>query len=126
MSNNIQYFDQMKESPFLSWFDTSLEGQDVTIKGYEAIDMETKTGEFEKKWVLYFDEKDKGLVLNKTNRNLLSQLFNGEVSQSLGKKIALYYRDDIEFQGRLTKGLRLKRCVSSLKTFAPAQERQLA
>ncbi|MDX1920203.1 MAG: hypothetical protein SFU25_05645 [Candidatus Caenarcaniphilales bacterium] len=108
MKNNIQYFDQMKESSFLSWFDTTLEGEEVTIADYEPIDIETKTGETEKKWAVYFEEKEKPILLNKTNRNTLSQLFGGRLDQSIGKKVTLYFRDDIEFQGKQTKGLRLK------------------
>jgi hypothetical protein len=110
--DNIQYFDQMKESRFLGWFDTTLEGEAVTIKSYAMVDIETRSGEPEVKWVVYFEEKEKGLVLNNTNRNMLAGLFNGEVSQSIGQKVTLYYRDDIEFQGRFTKGLRLKRYVA--------------
>ena len=126
MNKNIEYFAQMKETPFLSWFDTSLEGEEVTIKGYESIEIEVKKDEYEKKWIVYFQEKEKGLVINKTNRNMLSQIFGGEVKQSIGKKITLYYRDDVEFQGRLTKGLRLKRCVSSVKAMSVVQEKHTA
>ncbi|MDJ0626437.1 MAG: hypothetical protein QNJ31_08760 [Candidatus Caenarcaniphilales bacterium] len=57
---------------------------------------------------------------------MLSQIFGGEVKQSIGQKITLYYRDDVEFQGRLTKRLRLKRCVSSVKTMSVVQEKHTA
>ncbi len=108
MKTSIQYFDQMKESPFLSWFDTTEIGEEVTIVNYDPVEIETKSGEIEKKWAVYFQEKEKPLLLNKTNRNTLSQLFGGRLDQSIGKKVTLYFRDDIEFQGKQTKGLRLK------------------
>ena len=112
MKNNIQYFDQMKQSPFLGWFDTTMEGEEVTIKGYDCIEIEPKDGDVENKWVIYFAEKEKGMILNKTNRNILNMAFGDEVQESIGKKIILYYRDDIEYKGGLVKGLRLKRCIS--------------
>ena len=109
MKNTLEYFDQMKESPFLSWFDLPEEGELITISHYEKIEIEKPNGEKEKKWAVYFQEKEKGLLLNNTNRNMLSEIFNGQVQHSLGQKIVLYYRDDIEFQGKVVKGLRLKR-----------------
>jgi hypothetical protein len=38
--------------------------------------------------------------------------FGDEVQESIGKKIILYYRDDIEYKGGLVKGLRFRRCIS--------------
>jgi hypothetical protein len=124
MKNNIQYFDQMKQSPLLCWFDTTMEGEEVTIKGYELIEIELKGGDIEKKWIIYFAEKEKGMILNKTNRNVLSQAFGEEVNESIGKKIILYYRDDIEYQGKLTKGLRLRRCIVKPAVIPIIQDRQ--
>jgi hypothetical protein len=43
MKTEIKYFDEMKESLFLSWFDTSPEGERVTIKAYEPAEVEDKT-----------------------------------------------------------------------------------
>jgi hypothetical protein len=112
MNENIQFFDQMKDSKLLSWFDTTQAGEEVTIRNYELVQMENPEKEIENKWVVYFCEKEKGMVLNKTNRNTLIVAFGQEIDQSIGKKIILYYRDDIEFKGGLTKGLRLRKCSS--------------
>ena len=109
MKNEIMYFDQMKESPFLSWFDSTEGGEAVTISHYEKVEIERTDGDKEIKWAVYFQEKEKALLLNNTNRKMLGQLFNGQVEQSIGQKITLYYRDDIEFKGELTKGLRLRK-----------------
>ena len=115
MKTQITHFDQMKESFFLSWFDTSEQGERVTIRGYEQIEIERDNGQKEKKWLIYFQEKEKGMLLNNTNRNILSQLFNGDVKGSIGKQIILFYRDDIEFKGVLMKGLRIKPCPNNHK-----------
>lgn len=109
MKNEIIYFDQMKESPFLSWFDSTEGGEAVTISHYEKVEIERPDGDKEIKWAVYFKEKEKALLLNNTNRKMLGQLFNGQVQQSIGQKVTLYYRDDIEFKGELTKGLRLRK-----------------
>ena len=121
MKTQITHFDQMKESFFLSWFDTSEQGERVTIRGYEQIEIERDNGQKEKKWLIYFQEKEKGMLLNNTNRNILSQLFNGDVKGSIGKQIILFYRDDIEFKGVLMKGLRIKACPNNHK---PLSERE--
>ena len=112
MKTEIKYFDEMKESLFLSWFDTSPEGERVTIKAYEPAEVEDKNGKKEFKWSVYFQEKEKekALLLNKTNLHVLNQLFGGEIANSIGKQIILFYRDDIEFKGNLFKGLRIKGC----------------
>ena len=115
MKTQITHFDQMRESFFLSWFDTSEQGERVTIRGYEQIEIERDNGQKEKKWLIYFQEKEKGMLLNNTNRNILSQLFNGDVKGSIGKQIILFYRDDIEFKGVLMKGLRIKGCLVQQK-----------
>lgn len=53
------------------------------------------------------------MILNKTNRNFLANLFGQEIEASIGKKVTLYFKDDIEVQGKINKGLRLKRAISS-------------
>ena len=75
MKQEIIYFDQMKESPFLSWFDSTEEGETVTISHYDKVEIGRQDGAKEIKWVVYFQEKEKGLLLNATNRNMLIQLF---------------------------------------------------
>jgi hypothetical protein len=121
MKNEIMYFDQMKESPFLSWFDSTEEGQTVTISHYEKVEIERTDGDKEIKWAVYFQEKEKALLLNNTNRKMLGQLFNGQVEQSIGQKVTLYYRDDIEFKGELTKGLRLRKYKITQTTIHKAE-----
>lgn len=63
--------------------------------------------EAEDKPVLYFEETDKGLVLNKTNANTITDLMGtDETDEWEGRKIKLYAKD-VEFQGKMTRGIRV-------------------
>jgi len=109
MSNIPQTFSEMKESPYLSWFDTTQEGMKVTIHSYDKVQIERHGGEIENKFIIYFMELEKPMILNVVNRNTLKEIFGDNPQASINQQIILYYRDDIEFQGKPVNGLRLKR-----------------
>lgn len=88
---------------------------EVTI---ERLALESFEGEGEK-YILYFAGKDKGLVLNVTNTRTLIDALGDESDDWIGATVELF-TIDVDFQGRLTKGLRL-RVVS-----APQRERRPA
>jgi hypothetical protein len=57
--------------------------------------------------VLYFVGKDKGLVLNKTNANMITEIVgSGETDQWKGKAIVLYVAK-VDYQGRRVDGIRV-------------------
>ncbi len=85
-------------------------GQDVlvTIRAYRQESME-KNGAKEKKWLLLFDELEKGLVLNSTNGKTICKLMGtDDMDIWKGKQIALYVKDDVEFQGELVSAIRVR------------------
>lgn len=87
-----------------------LDGQEwvVTIARV-AQEVLEKDGKKEKKWVLYFQELDKGLALNATNgKTLVKILGTDEMNDWTGKRITLYVKDDIEFGGELVSGIRVR------------------
>lgn len=87
-----------------------LDGQDwvVTIDRVTQEMME-KGEKKEKKWVLYFKEMDKGMALNATNgKTLIKILGTDEMNDWIGKRITLYVKDDIEFNGELVSGIRVR------------------
>jgi hypothetical protein len=47
-------------------------------------------GEKSKKPVLFFEGKDKGLIVNATNAKVIERLYGAHVEQWVGKRIALY------------------------------------
>lgn len=89
-----------------------LNGQDwvVTIDRVEHHEMKNKDNEKpEKKFVLFFKELEKGMILNATNMNILFALFNTDDSDNwAGKRITLYTKDDIEMGGKIMSGLRIR------------------
>jgi hypothetical protein len=59
--------------------------------------------------VMYFNEFDKGLVLNATNLKRSAQVFGSEDTDDwIGKKIVVYHDDNVEFGGELVGGIRVR------------------
>lgn len=61
----------------------------------------------DKKWVLYFKEVDKGLVLNKTNTKAIAKLHGDDTDDWEGKRITLY-QTEVEYQGETMLGIRVR------------------
>ena len=62
----------------------------------------------ETKWVLYFKEHQKGMVLNSTTIRVLEQAFGDDSDLWIGKKVMVYVDPNVSFQGRVVGGLRLR------------------
>jgi len=79
----------------------------LTVKSYEKtiIGQQPPT----EKWVLYFEETQKGLVLNKTNGKTMTKLFlSDDMDSWIGGKVSLYVKDDVEFQGEIMSAIRIR------------------
>lgn len=59
------------------------------------------------KLVLYFQGKEKGMVLNKTNANNIAQLYGPETDAWNGKKVTLAVAW-VDFQGRSVEAIRVR------------------
>lgn len=60
------------------------------------------------KFIVHFEELDKGLVLNKTNAKTISKIAETpEFEEWSGTKIHLY-RAEVEFQGEMVEAIRVK------------------
>ncbi|MEA1048581.1 hypothetical protein U5801_01920 [Lamprobacter modestohalophilus] len=77
----------------------------------------------EEKPVLYFQGKDRGLVLNKTNAGVLVDAYGDETSQWNGRPLELFAAR-VSFQGRMVDGLRVRVPAAPLHQPAPAQPAQ--
>src|SRR5262245_45989665 len=76
----------------------------LTVKAIEPKEM----GDGEEKLVAFFDESDKGLVLNRTNVSfLIAQSGSKQIKACVGLKVRLT-AIDTEYQGRAARGLRLR------------------
>jgi hypothetical protein len=89
-----------------------LDGKDwvFTITSFKHENL-GKDEEKEMKWVLYFEEMEKGFALNKTNGVVICELYGEEMNDWVGKKITLYEKDDVEFAGKLVSAIRVRRKV---------------
>jgi hypothetical protein len=96
---------EMIQSKFLRKEDFD-EDQVVTISSIKLEEMQGNTNET--KWVLYFKELQKGMVLNVTTIRVLEQAFGDESDDWTGKKVMVYVDPNVSFQGRVVGGLRLK------------------
>lgn len=59
------------------------------------------------KWVLSFEEEEKGLVLNKTNTNTIARLYGDDTDDWIGKQITLF-ATEVQFQGDMVEAIRVR------------------
>ena len=57
--------------------------------------------------VLFFRDKEKGMVLNKTNANTISQAYGDDTEEWPGGEVVLY-ETMVDFQGRSTPAIRIR------------------
>lgn len=69
-------------------------------------------GHPEQKPVLYFQGRDKGLVLNKTNAETLSFVYGDETNAWVGQPVEVY-PDTVMFKGAVTPCIRVRRPVQA-------------
>lgn len=62
----------------------------------------------DRKPVLYFVGKDKGIVLNKTNATNISDAYGPETDDWTGKKVTLFTAW-VDFQGRSVEAIRIRK-----------------
>ncbi len=61
----------------------------------------------ETKPVLYFQDRQKGLVLNKTNATVIADAYGDDTGGWEGKAVEVY-PTQVEFKGKLVDGIRLR------------------
>lgn len=83
-------FRSMYDRDYIFAFD--LAGKDVTVKivRVEAATLTGSGGRKAKKPVIFFDGKDKGLALCKTNSKTIAALYGNDTDNWLGKSITMF------------------------------------
>ena len=71
------------------------------------LNVEDVSGEGDEKPVLYFEGRDRGLVLNKTNSGRIKLGYGAETDDWRGKELFLY-QDITQYQGRDVECLRVE------------------
>ena len=61
----------------------------------------------ESKPVLYFQDRQKGLVLNKTNANVIAEAYGDDTGNWTGKTLEIY-PTVVDFKGKLVDGIRVR------------------
>lgn len=102
---------------------SDLQGRDVTVR-MGRVEQE-KVGD-DQKLILYFQGKEKGMVLNKTNANAIADIYGGETNDWYGQPVVIF-EQMVDFQGKRVPGLRVRaprRDASPPRQAAP--QRQMA
>ena len=103
----ITDLDEGAESPFLKVADLKNQDMTVTIRRVEKQTL-GRGAKAEQKLVVFFDEFQKGMVLNVTNRNTIKDLYGSTVAGFIGKRITIWPKPDVEYEGRIKPGLRIR------------------
>ena len=74
----------------------------VTIKDVQSAPIGN-----DRKLIMYFTGKDKGMVLNKTNARTIGDIFGDDTDDWRGKAVELFAMK-VDFQGRMVDGLRVR------------------
>lgn len=98
--------NDMYPSKYLKAEDIDGEDAVVTVHSVQMEDM-GQGEDTESRPVVYFEELDKGLVLNRTNANTVSGLHGPETDSWTGKKITLY-ATEVDYKGKVTLGIRVR------------------
>lgn len=105
--NTPATLDELFPSKYLAAVD-AMQDTIVTIKTIEIELLKNKdTEKDEPKPILYFKEFDKGMVLNKTNKNTLQTLHGSNIFDLIGKRVILH-APVCESFGKSAPALRIK------------------
>jgi hypothetical protein len=100
--------NDLKRSRFLTQKDID-SPRLVTIQKYEEVNVAMEGAEPDERWVVWFGEFDKPMVLNSTNGQIIGKICGcEELNDSIGKQIVLYVDPNISFGGKLVGGLRVR------------------
>jgi hypothetical protein len=96
---------ELKESRYLKKEDCPL---NLTISHLENENVGLGDNE-DIRWVMYFNETDKGLILNTTNGQIMAENFGSEeMNDWIGKKVDLYNDRNVTYAGKRVGGVRVK------------------
>lgn len=92
---------EMLNSKFLKRDDVSFDADILlTVAGCVQEEMPAQDNKTpEKKWVLYFEEQKKGLVLNNTNIKTMQSAYGDDTDGWIGKRVILWNDRSANFRG---------------------------
>ena len=111
------HIDDMTPSKYLKRSDVE-PPKIVTISDLKQENLARDNEAKKMRWTMSFEELDKPLVLNKTNLKRTAKALNTEETDEwIGKKIMLYFDEEVEFGGEQVGGIRV---TSAKRKPAPA------
>ncbi len=101
--------NEMKESKYLKKEDVGEDGMIVTIAHLERENLAMPDQDPDEKWILYFKEDVKPMVLNWTNTQLIFKVTNTDDTDDWeGHEIILFEDPTIRFKDQLVGGIRVR------------------
>jgi hypothetical protein len=90
----------------------------ATIRSFQKANVAPENKPPQQKWIMFFDEYEKGLVLGSTNAQLAAKaLGSDETDDWIGQQIVLYNDPNVTYGSEVTGGIRLR--APKRKTAAP-------
>ncbi len=120
------HINQMKESKYLKKEDFGQTGKVGTIRGIAHENMAQEGQPPEMKYIIYFNEFQKGMVLNQTNIQLIAMITGQDDTDNWpGHQVTLYEDPTISFGGQIKGGIRVRAAVSQpVQTFTAGDGQQ--
>jgi hypothetical protein len=89
---------------------SSLKAADLGDAEVAAVEVReyTDDGKTSKKLYLTFQNKTKGLVVNKTNASRISKLYGDDTDNWIGKEVVLYVDHEVQYGSDMVSGLRVR------------------
>lgn len=99
------HIDSAFPSKYLKGADLNGKTVRVTI---ERVEIEEVGNDGDRKPVVYFSGKDKGLTLNRINADTISSAYGPETDEWSGHVVELYFDPNVYYGGKKTGGLRVR------------------
>jgi len=80
----------------------------VTVKELKKQNVAQQDEEAEYKYIIFFEEFPKGMVLNSTNIKRMGKALGNDTDMWIGGKVVLYVDPDVEYAGNVVGGLRIR------------------
>lgn len=81
----------------------------VTVASVKSVNIAKEDEEPNYKWVMKFEEFERGLILNGTNIKIAEKVFaSGNTDRWIGREIVLYTDPTVQYAGQMVGGLRLR------------------
>ena len=99
---------ELQQSKYLKKTDFE-EPQIVTIKDIAVENVSVPGQPKKERAVVFFREKEKGMVFNSTNLKRAAQCLGSEETDDwMGKRVVVFFDENVEFGGDLVGGLRVR------------------